>query len=243
VGDSAFQKKCLGKMENVTKLGRTVLFVSHNMAAVARLCQRAVLLEAGRLVACGPSQDIVDQYVRNVEQLSQLELGERTDRLGSQVLRFTGLELRDADGHAIPQAAAGQDISLALQYESRPGANLHDVQVAVNIRGRFEERICSLATWVAKGAHLFHELPQRGVVVCQIPRLPLQPGRYSVNIWSAVGGEVADYIQAADMIDVDAGDFFDTGRLPALHEGPVLVDHTWHVVDLHASTEVVGKRR
>jgi lipopolysaccharide transport system ATP-binding protein len=243
VGDSAFQKKCLGKMENVTKLGRTVLFVSHNMAAVSRLCQRAVLLEGGRLVACGPSQDIVDQYMRNVEQLSQLTLAERTDRLGSQALRFTGLELRDADGHAIPQAASGQDVALALQYESRPGVNLHDVQIAVNIRGRFEERICSLATWVAKGGHLFHELPARGVIVCQIPRLPFQPGRYSVNVWSAVAGEVADYIQAADMIDVEAGDFFDTGRLPALHEGPVLVGHTWHVADLHESTEVAGRSR
>ena len=63
VGDQEFQKKCLGKMQDVGTLGRTVLFVSHNMSAVTRLCSRAILLEHGRLVAAGPTSAIVADYV------------------------------------------------------------------------------------------------------------------------------------------------------------------------------------
>jgi lipopolysaccharide transport system ATP-binding protein len=63
VGDQEFQKKCLGKMQDVGQLGRTVLFVSHNMTAVTRLCQRAMLLEHGRLVAVGPTTSIISDYL------------------------------------------------------------------------------------------------------------------------------------------------------------------------------------
>jgi lipopolysaccharide transport system ATP-binding protein len=63
VGDSEFQKKCLGKIRDVAGLGRTVLFVSHNMAAVRALCKRALLLDKGRLIATGPSDEVISRYV------------------------------------------------------------------------------------------------------------------------------------------------------------------------------------
>src|SRR6201988_1901598 len=65
VGDAQFQKKCLDKMRDVSQHGRTVLFVSHNMPAVARLCQRAILLDQGRIIADGPAHKIVGMYLRS----------------------------------------------------------------------------------------------------------------------------------------------------------------------------------
>lgn len=65
VGDAAFQKKCLGKMENVSKNGRTILFVSHNMGSVLQLCNKCVLLQDGKLVHQGSTQDVIDQYIEN----------------------------------------------------------------------------------------------------------------------------------------------------------------------------------
>src|SRR5262249_2440687 len=75
VGDAAFQKKCLGKMSGVARQGRTVLFVSHNMGAVSNLCERGILLEAGRIVFSGSARDTIQQY-------NQLTLGNNSDRNG-----------------------------------------------------------------------------------------------------------------------------------------------------------------
>jgi lipopolysaccharide transport system ATP-binding protein len=228
VGDSSFQRKCLGKMDDVTRLGRTVLFVSHNMAAVTRLCPRALLLESGRVVTYGPSQQVVDHYMVGIDGLSKLQLRTRSDRFGSQAVRFVGIELRDADGTPIPQAAAGQDVVLALEYESEPGASLHDVEIGIYVRGPFEERICTFSTTVT-GADLFREIPPHGIVLCEIPRLPLQPGRYSTSLTCHVAGEIADAIDGACVLDVEVGHFFKSGRLPASETGLMLVDHAWQL--------------
>jgi lipopolysaccharide transport system ATP-binding protein len=228
VGDSSFQRKCLGKMDDITRLGRTVLFVSHNMAAVTRLCPRALLLDGGRVVSYGKSQQVVDEYIVGIDRLSKLQLRTRSDRFGSQAVRFVGIELRDADGTPIPQAAAGQDVVLAVEYQSELGAPLHDVEIRIYVRGSSEERICMLSTPVT-GADLFHEIPPHGIVLCEIPRLPLQPGRYSVSLTFHVAGEIADAINGAFVLVVDVGRFFESGRLPAPETGPMLVDHAWQL--------------
>ena len=91
VGDAEFQKKCLRKIKEVGRGGRTILLVSHNMAAVTRLCPRALLLDSGRVVAHGQSQEVVDQYVAGIDELSQVLLGKRSDRIGTQAVRFVGM--------------------------------------------------------------------------------------------------------------------------------------------------------
>ncbi|TMB71823.1 MAG: ABC transporter ATP-binding protein [Deltaproteobacteria bacterium] len=99
VGDAAFQRKCLGKMSDVAREGRTVLFVSHNMLAVKHLCGRALLLEGG---SCNSTS-----------------LGERTDREGDQRLKFLAYQLLDScRNEALASVSAGQDLSIAFRYES-----------------------------------------------------------------------------------------------------------------------------
>lgn len=82
VGDAEFQKKCLGKMKEVTTTeGRTILFVSHNMAAIQNLCKRSILLEKGRVVAAGDTRDVIGQYVsKHMNQLAINEFPEQKDK-------------------------------------------------------------------------------------------------------------------------------------------------------------------
>lgn len=68
VGDSAFQKKCLGKMQDVSQHGRTILFVSHSMQAISRLCQRALWLENGKIIADGTSGEVVNKYLNTLSE-------------------------------------------------------------------------------------------------------------------------------------------------------------------------------
>ena len=94
VGDSEFQRKCLGKMHEVsTKDGRTVLFVSHNMAAVESMCGSALLLVGGQSAAQGSTAKVVGEYLRDLSRIASLPLRDRTDRSGSGELRFVSMIL------------------------------------------------------------------------------------------------------------------------------------------------------
>nr|MBC8179600.1 ABC transporter ATP-binding protein [candidate division KSB1 bacterium] len=98
VGDIAFQKKCLGKMESVSKSGRTVFFVSHNMAAVSSICSKAILLEQGRLVELGDTDQIIAQYMKNNSEISKIPLHQRKDRGGNGNLKFSAISILNLNG-------------------------------------------------------------------------------------------------------------------------------------------------
>ena len=105
VGDAEFQKKCLGKMEDVAGHGRTVLFVSHNMAAVTALCSRAVLLENGSLVESGPTRDVTDAYLRRGREASiHASRRPRRPRRQRRSSASPPLALEDDDGDPVTTA-------------------------------------------------------------------------------------------------------------------------------------------
>ena len=94
VGDAEFQKKSLGKLDEVSKTeGRTILFVSHNMGAIQRLCKRCVLLEEGKIKMIGETKEVIDFYLHSQDKISKLPLVERKDRKGSGNVIFTKCEL------------------------------------------------------------------------------------------------------------------------------------------------------
>jgi lipopolysaccharide transport system ATP-binding protein len=229
VGDAAFQKKCMGKMGSVARQGRTIIFVSHNMVAMSALCERGVLFESGRLVTDTTATEAVDRYLLDVNTMADRSLAQRVDRNGSQLLKFTGFEMRNARGEAVPSVVSGQDVTLAFTYEGAEGARLSNVRVAVGIHGRFDESLFHLSNGTS--ADDFKLLPSRGVLTCRIPRMPLQPGNYSFNLFCTIGEDVADWIQNAGTVSVEGGDFFGTGRMPGLEGGPFLVGHSWSATD------------
>lgn len=118
VGDADFQKKCLGTMHDVAESGRTVIFVSHNMAAVASLCQRAIVLERGRHVFDGPAAQAVDFYLRS----GQITSAERTwpsqaDAPGDDTVRLRSVRVRSVDGNTCSSIDIREPVGIELQYE------------------------------------------------------------------------------------------------------------------------------
>jgi lipopolysaccharide transport system ATP-binding protein len=227
VGDAAFQQKCLGKIGEVAKEGRTVLFVSHNMAAVQGICKRALLLSGGRLIGDGPTQQVVDHYLEMIDRMTEMPLADRPDRKGDRSIQFLECELWDADGQPTPCVVSGQDATLAIRYKSANGEALKKVHLEVEMYGRFNESLFQLSTDVS-GAD-FEEIPPEGHILLKIPRIPLQPERYVFDLYCTVSGNMADYIQHAAAITVEGGDFFGTGRLPMVGHGHFLVPHSWSV--------------
>ncbi len=115
VGDAAFQKKCLGRMEAVAGAGRTVLFVSHNMPVVRQLCQRGVLLQQGRVARIGKVDEIVDAYLADVHLETELRFPEREDVAAT----ITRLCIRDAAGRTTTRVPHSSPFVGEIEYVVR----------------------------------------------------------------------------------------------------------------------------
>lgn len=218
VGDLAFQQKCLGRMGEVAGGGRTVLFVSHNLAAVSAICPTAMYLREGQISARGTTREVIDRYVDDVKSTARVDVRDRLDREGDGRLRFT--QIRVGDGTPVK---TGEDCEIVLSYEGSPGPA--SVRVALAVYGALVEPIFQCVNDVSGDA--FTELAREGAFTCAIPRFPLAAGHYTVSVFCEVDGKVADWVQHAAVLEVVQADFFGSGRLPSESHGTVYVPHRW----------------
>jgi len=174
VGDAAFQEKCLNKMGAVARGGRTILFVSHNMAAVLALCSRAYLLGQGNLIASGTPSAVVETYLDQRSTAAPLSLRDRQDRQGNGRMRFLDLAVRNAQGNPVELVASGQDVVVEISYAAKSA--LRNVSVSLGVYGMFGQFLLFCGNEMT--GDLFRSLPAQGKLLCRIPRMPHAPGRY-----------------------------------------------------------------
>ncbi len=235
VGDAAFRKKCLGKMGDVARQGRTVLFVSHDMAAIEGLCRNAFLLEEGRIVRTGPAGEVVQGYLANLPASAGPLLESRPDRRGNGRLRFTDIAFRGS-GTTTESLQSGQDVEVMIGYRG-DGNPLRNVSVSVPVFTLGGQCMMMLANQLV-GADLV-TVPREGKFTVRIPRFPLSPGRYYLNLFCEVNGILADWVTQAVFLTVEGGDFYGTGRLPPASHGGLLLSHEWSVEE-RAARETAG---
>lgn len=222
VGDAEFQRKSLGKMKEVSEGGRTVLFVSHNMAAIQNLCTSAIYLKHGRLVEQGTTDAVIATYVRDGAQGASVDLATRPDRQGNGAVRFTRFCLRDAQGNELVAGASGTHVVLSFDFQAEQ-APLRNLHVAVGIDNEMGQRIAHLSNLTTD--EIFPVVEGERRVSIHIPRCPLARGRYTFTLYSTVAGEMSDYIFNAGTFEIEGGDFYGTGRMPESDQGNFLVDH------------------
>ena len=183
VGDMAFQKKCLGKMDEVARGGRTVLFVSHNMAAVRSLCGRAILLEKGKLAHEGTAEDCVEHYLgQALKRAASGELSEfRRDRLSPESpASFARVSVNgiDVPAEQVPMLSSGDDIQFELELDVRqPISNAMLAVILSRVQG---ERV---AVVFSGDKEVSIDLrPPKSVWRCRLRALPLSPGDYKIDL-------------------------------------------------------------
>jgi lipopolysaccharide transport system ATP-binding protein len=233
VGDMAFQEKCLGKMGQVAKEGRTLIFVSHNLSAIWSLCRKAFWLDKGTIQSAGVTQKVIGAYRDSFKAQGTASL-EDTFRRGSGRFRFTNFHLEDADGSFAQYIQSGQGISFVLDYETQPGYQFDDLVVFISIANDLEVRLMTLTNSVS-GDRLTN-LPLRGSLKCFVPELPLIPGEYNLSFACRVKRELEDELPSAAKVRVVEGDFFGSNRLPPKGLGEMLVKHKWQVGSLDMSS-------
>jgi lipopolysaccharide transport system ATP-binding protein len=226
VGDAAFQKKCLGKMKDVAAHGRTILFVSHNMAAIQNLCDKCVYLKNGTLVQHGKTEDVIPTYLRSSQASTLTDFTSRTDRMGNGSLRFMSFNLKDKNGLHITETQCGAHLEMEIEMQSAAGATPSFVRIAIGVDDDYGQRITHFSNEVTD--QIFEKMSS-GIskVSIVIPELPLKQGNYTLTFFASVNGEVADWIQEAAVICVEAGDFFHTGKLPEDSQGNFYVHHSF----------------
>ena len=175
VGDQTFQRKCLGKIGEVARAGRTVLFVSHNAAAVENLCTKGIVLDHGRLTFAGTQTEAIHHYVHSEGASCGNDLRDRTDRDGSGQLRIVSIDFRDSEGRPVERAMAGRPLEVWLRFENLARALWPRLVVTIFVRTEFEAPVfLHQNTLTGEG---FGEMPEAGCFVCRILRLPLRlPG-------------------------------------------------------------------
>ena len=227
VGDAEFQRKCLGKMRDVATSGRTVIFVSHNKAAVATLCTRAIWLENGRVDADGAVAEVVDAYVRSIPTAFAERAAERRSREGDGRARITGVRFADARGEPVESFASGEDAEIHVTYETEPDVTLRNAHVSVILHTSLGEPV-SMASSLFSGDEL-PLLPRRGRLVCRLPRLALNTGEYVCAVALIADGRKADVVRDAAVFAVEALDFYPSGRHPDPAYGPLLLENEWRL--------------
>jgi lipopolysaccharide transport system ATP-binding protein len=220
VGDQAFQQRCLGRMGEIAVGGRTIVFVSHNLASVSALCDRGILLEQGRAVLDGRVDEVINHYVASIQTLAGELLEARQDRQGDGRLRVTHVGFTSADGGP---PRTGSDARLTLAYESEVGAA--GVTIAIAVEGPLGEPVFYAANSLT--AERVETSAPTGLIVCDFPKLGLLPGRYSLTFYIDVNGSLADWVRHAAYFDVFEDDVFGTGQLPPGAYGRLTVQQRW----------------
>jgi lipopolysaccharide transport system ATP-binding protein len=227
VGDAQFQKKCLGKMEDISKGdGRTILFVSHNMASLTNLCNKGIVLEKGSVVkpVC-PIHEAVGFYMQSSQELGKTELRSRTDRQGNGQMKLVGFEVSDFSGKSLDVIICGQQVQFGITYSCEDPSRMNGVAVSVAIYGYDGSLYTVLGNEYASLP--FDQISREGKFICSMEKFPLTGGKYSVNISLSRGGEMLDWVQEAAVIDVEDGDFYGTGRIVPSSHRSILIENKW----------------
>lgn len=230
VGDLAFQQKCLGKMSEVSQAGRTILFVSHNMAVVEKLCQRAIVLQDGEIDFQGDTEEAIHHYMNKMLAANQAEghtfdLSQLTDRRSHVGKLLKRVELYTDDDLPVREGIRlGSGLKLKVYFDLPKPTRSFDV--GLGFESMFGQRMFT--------AHSLFE-PERSaeervgpqVFVCDIPSFTLMPGLYTVKIWLDINHAEADLVNYAARVNVLESDYYGSGKAP--WNGAFVIRHNWYV--------------
>jgi len=214
VGDAEFQKKAIGKMQDISKgQGRTVLFVSHNMAAVKSLCTKGIVLEHGKVVFEGDQNESVDFYLKRSESRSEINLIDRKDRLGNGKLKVKSVELLNHNLQELNEVISGEMLIIKVTFVKYQEIDYRKMKVAINFQDENEGFILSFIN--DEMDYSFNNLENQDYFYLKIPNLYLRAANYSLRIMLSETdthhNNFIDVIEKVIDVNVLPGDIWKTG--------------------------------
>ncbi len=225
VGDAAFQRKSLAKMTEVAKEGRTVVFVSHNLAIIQALCQRAVLLEHGQVQADGPVGETIETYLRKLERAASTDLLERADRDSNSYGETLVRQIEIDQAESAPDVVIGGRPATIVVHVTEA---LPMMECRLTIVNSLGHAVMTLDSEVSAPSDVRD--PDLGTrIECALDLMPLVAGRYRIDV--AIKGKrmLQDGLEAAAFFDVEPGVQGDRPMPSTAVEGDVVLPHTWRL--------------
>jgi len=229
VGDADFQKKCLNKIKSISSGdGRTVLFVSHNMTSIQNLCSSALYLLNGKTEFIGPVKSALNLYNKEGEHFSQLELSERTDRLGNGKLRAIGISMKNENDKSTVVFESGSEFHIITNIRnSAYPQSIARVSMSIDIFDSNKQKVQLYRSNFTNDDFDIRE--EQLTISCTVADNYLAEGIYTVSIFLGIGEvEVFDYIEDAISFSISGGDFFGTGSKGLPEQCKLLKAVTWN---------------
>lgn len=227
VGDADFQKKCLGKMQDVSKQdGRTILFVSHNMAAMKQICTNGILLSGGNLLHSGSMDDVIETY-QSLSEKSKKELTDLADRKGEGSCRLSYIKLTSVAGSEKSIFKLGEKIKFVLGIKNMTGNKISDIRIIIGIYNKFDE---SYVRFDSKASDTsFVITGSDSEITCTMDEhVNIRPDNYSINIAIFANEVLLDHAPRCITFRVDNVDYFNSGRdMQDAALSKVFYKHSW----------------
>ena len=231
VGDSEFQRKCLRRMQDIAHSGgRTILFVSHNMAAIQSLCTRCIVMRSGELQRQDTPDRAIRFYTDNIvpSAVASGDLRAVKDRSGNGIVRLTGYHIEDLEGRTLQCANAGTDVVFVFDYEVNGPELPEKVDIGLSIATEAEQLLSVFYSSYA--GRYVNPISRTGSFRCHISRLPLAAGRYIIGARVTVNQDESDWPRGGvGHLDVEHGPFYGTSSTGFTGRAPFLLSGQWSV--------------
>jgi len=217
VGDAEFQKKCLGKMGDISKgEGRTVLFVSHNMAAVQNLCNKGIVLENGQIAFQGASDKSIQEYLKNSANIKSLK--DYQQRSGTGKVKIVNATVYGENKSLEPQL--GQPFHIEFDIDNPDQIDTSKFRFDLKIDDNLGQRL----VWLSDTIFEKPIVQNFNKVIFKIDKLTLNQGGYYISTDIYVDRRRADWLQSAIYFEVMDGDYYNTGRNVPVEESKIYMD-------------------
>jgi lipopolysaccharide transport system ATP-binding protein len=226
VGDAGFQKKCLGTMRELGHGGRTLVFVSHNMAAIENLCQRVIWISDGKIVQDGDAKDVIRAYLNSFGAADDrtIDLLAVRERTGTGAVRFLKMEFLGQDGAECRVVHSGDPLRVRFHYECQ--RDIPTLHFGLRIYTSLGVLISDIHTWSVNQAVSL--APQgKGRIELSVASLNLMPGNYYLSVWASSLDEWHDVIENVATLEVEPSDYYGTGRGIEARFGLIFFPFRW----------------
>jgi lipopolysaccharide transport system ATP-binding protein len=241
VGDAGFQRKCLNTMEELQSGGRTVLFVSHNMAAVENLCSRCIWIDAGQVQMDGSPREVIDAYMKTFGgfQGAAADLTSIKNRRGSGEIRYTGIEYLSRSRETLPVIRSGDSVVIRFRYIATQ--DISHPSFGFRIYTEMGTLVTDTSTW-----HHAIEIPHvpagEGYVDLEVDLLNLLPGRYYLSLWlTGAASPLYDNIEHCAFLEIELANVYSSGKALDSRYGIVYFPQRWHLQGIGSGTRAAHR--
>jgi lipopolysaccharide transport system ATP-binding protein len=227
VGDAEFQKKCLKTMGELQTSGRTVLFVSHNMAAIESLCHRVIWIDQGNIHRDGDRRTVIREYLATFSDSTEgkADLSKITSRSGTGDARLTGIDFLDKKRQTKNIICSGDDLLVSLNFEVKE--TIADLHVGLELYNEMGAMITAINNWMT-GPAIPRIKPGKYTMDLDIDMLNLMPGTYHVSLWlKSAGRRDFDVLDYCVKLEVVTTDYYGSGRGIDSRFGQIFLPGRW----------------